>query len=163
MTVKELIKIELNSVKKWTDLMIKDIDQELWLETPKEFGTNINWIIGHIMHDKYWHGIGCVKKPSKEFSEKFDINNFAKYYSKDSKPLEYMNEKPSPKEILNALDIVDEEVHSVIDNIDMNELNEPPIIHNPVAKTKYSSIFFCVKHQMWHNGQIAMLKRVLHS
>jgi uncharacterized damage-inducible protein DinB len=56
---------------------------------------------------------------------------------------------------------LNEEALNVVNMLQEDELEQSTLITNPVAKTKYESLSFAIKHQMWHNGQIAMIKRII--
>lgn len=113
------------------------------------------------MYSKYLHALGCISEPSKAFRKKFDITHFEKYFRKDSDPLAYLEERPSRDTILDSLRILDAEILKIAESISEDELEKETIEHNPVAMTKYESLSFAIKHQMWHNGQIALIRRVM--
>ena len=161
MTTNQILIKEFQFVTNWTGHLITDLDAGQWKITPTGVGTNIHWIAGHIMHDKYWHGLSCISEPSKTFRKQFDIGHFEKYFRKDSDPLAYLEERPSRDTILESLNILDAEILKITESISEDELEKETIEQNPVAKTKYESLSFAIKHQMWHNGQIALIRRVL--
>jgi len=45
---------------------------------------------------------------------------------------------------------------------DGNVVEEPTKRKHPVAKTKFEAISWNIKHTMWHCGQIACIKRLIH-
>ena len=64
-------------------------------------------------------------------------------------------------QLLNLKKEVDEVTNYAIDSLVEMNLKDKTEIINPVAKTKYDALTFTFKHQMWHNGQIAMIKRII--
>ena len=48
-----------------------------------------------------------------------------------------------------------------VQNIIQSELDKDTEVPNPAVKTKYEALLWLSQHQSWHNGQIAILKRVL--
>ena len=65
--------------------------------------------------------------------------------------------------LMSDLAIVDQVTLDVLAELEEDKLFEKTEQPNPVAKTKYDALMFCFKHQMWHYGQITMLKRILSS
>jgi len=161
MTVNQILTKDFQFINNWTNSLITDLNESQWMQTLPEIGTNIHWIAGHILHDNYWHSIGWVTQPSNEFQKNFDISRFEKYFKKGSNPLIFIEERPSRGEILESLSLLNAEILKIVKNITRDELEQKTLISSPVAKNKYESLSFAVKHQMLHNGQIAMIKRIL--
>lgn len=161
MTTNQILTKEFRFVHKWTENLISNLNENQWNETIPEIGTNISWIIGHIVHNNYWHAIGWVKTSSIEFKNNFDIDYLDKFFRKDSNPLSYIEERPSKNDILNLMKLLNEEILKTVEELNPEELEQQTLFPSPVAKTKYESLSFAIKHQMWHNGQIAMIKRIL--
>jgi hypothetical protein len=67
------------------------------------------------------------------------------------------DEKPKNEELLKLYKFI----HLEISKIKIEELNSATEIPNPSAKTKYDALMTLFKHQFWHNGQIAILNRIL--
>ncbi len=161
MTTNQILTKEFQFIHNWTTGLISSLDEEQWKITPSRVDTNVHWISGHILHDNYWHAIGCISQPSHEFQNVLEIGRFKKYFEKDSDPLGHIGERPSREEILDGLSFCNKEALKIVKDITGEELEQQTLIPNPVAKTKYESLSFAIKHQMWHNGQIAMIKRMI--
>lgn len=159
MTPIEIIKTQIELVKKQTDELIEKIELSKWHNTPEIIETNMNWQIGHIILANYLHGIASISGVNDKIREKLDVKDFIKFYGLKSNPSEYLNEKPKNKELKTIYNFVFELIFLQLDkDIDLNSETEIP---NPGAKTKYEALTMLFKHQSWHNGQIAILKRVL--
>ncbi len=163
MTINQILIKEFNFISQWTDNLVADVCQDEWLKTPDHIHTNLHWILGHIMHNKYWHALGCIKTPTSELVKTLKIGEFDKYFQKDSDPTLQEAEKQSVAIIQACLWELDREIIDNLQHFREDEFNEETIVFNPVATTKYESLSFAIKHQMWHNGQIAMIKRILRS
>ncbi|AUP81298.1 DinB family protein [Flavivirga eckloniae] len=161
MTTNQILIKEFQFINNWTQGLVETLNENQWNETLPEIRTNISWIIGHIVHNNYWHSIGWVKPASNKFLNDFDIDYLDKFFKKDSNPLLYIEERPSKKEILTLMNLLKEETIKNIKELSPEELEQKTLSPSPVAKTKYESLSFAIKHQMWHNGQIAMIKRIL--
>ncbi len=156
-----ILKEQVISTKEKTDKLISDISTEMWFDTPEILNTNLNWQIGHIILANYLHGIASISGANKELNEKINVPYYIKYYGPKSNPTDFKNEKPCQKELLEIYEFT---LSLVLNNL--NELTEVELkgnteIPNPVVKTKYEALKWLSHHQSWHNGQIAILKRVL--
>ncbi len=159
----QLIKNEITIVKAQTNKLIKDIPDEQWVFTPEIMNTNLNWQIGHIFLANYLHGIASITGPSEIIRNSVNIKEYIQYYGLDSNPKEHLENKPTTKALLEVLNISYDLIFKGIDELTEEDLNQSTAIPNPAVKTKYEALMWLFKHQSWHNGQIAMLSRVLNS
>lgn len=155
------IKTQIELVKKQTDEFISAIDSTNWNTTPEVLETNMNWQTGHLILANYLHGIASISGPNKEVNEKIDVKKFVKFYGLHSRPSEYITEKPKNDELKKLYTFLYEIIWSELEKLKEAELNEETAVPNPGAKTKFEALNMLFKHQSWHNGQIAILKRVL--
>lgn len=156
-----LIKQEINLVKSQTDKLIADIETDMWLHSPDVLNTNLHWQIGHIFLANYLHGIASITGVSQEIRSRIDVKQHIKFFGMNSDPLAHHEEKPTKEELLQLYELGFELIHKGLDNMDDSNLEQPTEIPNPAAKTKYEALMWLFKHQSWHNGQIATLKRIL--
>ncbi len=156
-----LIKREIKNVTEWTRRVVGDVDNKLWNEIPATIGTNIHWIMGHIVWDKYFHGIVSVFEPEKSFFEKTNILTYQRFYEKGTLPENVLSHKADFNQLSKTLRLVDEEIHKGLSELSDSCLEEATLVHNPIGNTKYDALMWCIKHQMWHIGQIAMIRRIL--
>ena len=78
-----------------------------------------------------------------------------------SSPAERLEQKPGKEALVKALDVVNNSVAASLQGLSDEALQEPVAARHPVAKTKREVLIWCTHHQMWHNGQISMLKRLI--
>lgn len=148
-------------VKGKTDQLITDILPEKWNETPGVLKTNLNWQIGHIILANYLHGIASISGASAEFKEKVNLPDYIKFYGPKSNPADFEKEKPSTKELIAAYELTMAIILRNLENINEKDLDNDTEVPNPAVKTKYEALLWLPQHQSWHNGQIAVLKRML--
>ena len=160
----KFIKEQIDYVDNWTSNLIADID-EINCGIVENLDTSINWQIGHLIVSKYFHSIqSAVKNDSgiiSEINQKVPISELFKYYFAGSSPLEPWKNRPNKKQLLEYRNEIDVGTNRILESLTENTLAEKTEIGNPVAKTKYEALTFLFKHQMWHNGQIAMIKRII--
>ena len=133
----------------------------MWNKTSEILNTNLNWQIGHIILANYLHGIASIYGSNEDFKKQVKIANYIKFYGPKSNPNDFMNEKPNLKELQNIYIITTKIILENLYKLTVIELDENTAIPNPTVKTKYEALKWLSHHQSWHNGQIAILKRVL--
>jgi len=152
---------QISSTKEKTDKLIADISTENWFKTPDVLNTNLNWQIGHIILANYLHGIASISGPSTELKEKINVPNYIKFYRLKSIPTDFENEKPNRKELLEVYEFTLTLILENLNQLTEVDLSNATTIPNPAVKTKYEALKWLSHHQSWHNGQIAILRRVL--
>ena len=121
----------------------------------------MNWQIGHIILANYLHGIASISGVNEELRGKINIPDYVKFYGPKSNPTDFENKKPTSKELLEIYEFT---LSLVLDNLNKlteSDLNDNTEIPNPAVKTKYEALKWLSHHQSWHNGQIALLRRIL--
>jgi len=161
MTSIEIIKTQIELVKKQTDELIEKIELSKWNVTPEIIETNMNWQIGHIILANYLHGIASISGANDEIREKLNIKDFIKFYGLKSNPSSHINEKPKNEKLKDIYIFIFELIWLELKKVKESDLNEKTEIPNPGANTKYEALMMLFKHQSWHNGQLAILNRIL--
>jgi len=161
MEIKTLIQTEIINTHKQTLKIINAIALMDWLKSPKQVQTNVNWQIGHLIIANYLHGIASITGPSKPIREAIDIKSYVKFYGLDSSPTTLYEYKPDSQTLIDQFNMIHKMTLQTIENLDFTSLNTPTEIKNPGAKTKLEALLWLIQHQSWHNGQLALLKRIL--
>jgi hypothetical protein len=157
----ERIKTQIELIKKQTDDLIEKIEISKWNITPDIIETNMNWQIGHIILANYLHGIASITGANEKIREKLNVKDFIKFYGLKSNPSEHLNEKPKNEELKEIYNFIFKLIWLELEKVKESDFNKETEIPNPAAKTKYEALTLLFKHQSWHNGQIAILNRVL--
>ncbi len=158
-----VLKDQIILAKEKTGKLIADIPVEKWFQTPNVLESNLNWQIGHIILANYLHGIASISGMNEDFRSKVNIADFIKYYGPKSKPNSFKSEKPSGEELLEIYDLTFVLILKGLEKLTSTDLEKETEVPNPAVKTKYQALLWLSQHQSWHNGQIAMLKRVLNT
>jgi len=156
-----VLKDQILLAKEKTENLIVDIPFEKWNETPEIIKSNINWQIGHIILANYLHGVASISGVDSEFSKKVKVPDYIKFYGPKSNPSDFENEKPSAKKLLDAFQYICSATLRNLENISEIDLDKDTEVPNPSVKNKYQALKLLSQHQSWHNGQIAILKRIL--
>lgn len=149
----------------WTNKLIDSIPFEHWDDTPDTLASNISWQVGHLIISEYYHAIIVVTGFDEEITQNFDLRAYNLKYGYESIPAELVGTS-DPDKLRKQLHFVQ---HKVIQNIsvlslkDLESKVEQPIKQkHPVASIKLDALSWNIKHTMWHCGQIATIKRLIH-
>ena len=149
----------------WTNKLIDSIPEKHWDDTPENLASNISWQIGHLIISEYYHAILVVSGFDEEITEKIDLHQHNQKFGYDSIPQDLVG-KTSPKMLKEQLHFMQNKVIKNIVGLKLSDLDcavEQPIKQkHPVAITKFDAISWNIKHTMWHCGQIATIKRLIH-
>lgn len=156
-----VIKKESEFVSGWTRAILKNVSEGAFKSTPDIVQSNINWQIGHILTTRYFFTVACIAKDRSAFGKAVPMKQYREWYAKGTSPRLALSEKPGKDVLMQHLDIVEEFALEVLDTLAVDELSSAALYENGVAKTKYEALTFSLKHQMWHNGQIALIKRIV--
>lgn len=161
MNFKKIYQSEIKNTHQKTLKLINEIPFHYWLQSPKVLNTNVNWQVGHIIIANYLHGIASITGANDKVRALIDIKSYVKYYGLNSDPTTFYEYKPDSTVLINQLKEIFNITLETLENTDFNNLEMPTEINNPGAKTKLEALLWLNQHQSWHNGQIALLKRIL--
>lgn len=160
----DFIKEQIKWVDRWTSNLVADIDESN-CGIVENLNSSINWQIGHIIVSKYFHSVQSITDKESEIilkiNDKIPIIELFKYYFAGSNPLEDWKDRPNKDQLMEFKNEIDLATKLTLEMVTEKTLSEATEIGNPVAKTKYDALTFSFKHQMWHNGQIAMIKKII--
>jgi len=160
----EFIEQQSQETRLMTKKLIKDISDDLWYETPEIIHSNIAWQIGHLIIAQMYHSISVITGSSKKISEVIPLKYYIPKYGMGSDPADHKEIKPRPEQLREQLDFINDVAIKELRKLDDGELDEalaPTRSTHPIARTKYEALTWSFKHEMWHCGQISILKRVL--
>ena len=156
------IKNQLIWTDNWTLNLIEEIKEDQMMLIPEGIGTNINWQMGHIIISKYFHAFAIVWGMEKPFNCEIPLDQYKEIYGYGSKAVESsFNQRKA--NIVDHFNKVSEAVIESLKLIDDDMLMKPTTLPHPVLKTNLDALTFVFKHQMYHCGQMALIKRILNS
>ena len=165
MTAIEVLAQQTYDAHEWTNKLVDGIPFELWKKTPDTISSNISWQIGHLIISEHYHAILVTVGFKDAIMKTIPMREYGKLYSYDTTPAESVN-AIEPGVLREQLTYMQEQVLETIRSFPEEDLEhkvEQPIkMKHPVAVTKFEAISWNIKHTMWHCGQIATLKRLLH-
>ena len=143
---------------------IDRVPEEKWFIKPAGLETTMAWQVGHLVISQYFHSIAVITGSRKSVSEVVSLRQYSENYAFSTVPSENPEGQPTIQELKQHLDFMGDEVHSVLmslNDADLDSELHPTKFPHPIAKTKWDALTFSYRHEMWHGGQIAMLKREL--
>lgn len=161
----EFIKDQNRQTRIQTIELLHQTPFEYWYTTPDVIKSNIAWQVGHLIVSQFYHSIAVITPPNLRIYKEVPLQDYFPIYSMATKST--INElKPLPDTLLQQLEIVNNYAIQTIDDLNEddldNELEQTKFPH-PIAKTKYEALTWSFRHEMWHLGQIATLKRILNN
>jgi hypothetical protein len=158
--IHESIRITLSSLREadaFTDRVLKNLTHE---ECLKKDGlhSDLNWQLGHVILSKYFLGASCVFGHLDGFRQKYPLRDWGTIYGRGSNPTDN-KERVSTLTLLTALSDLNEELYPHILTMTPESLHDPALKEHPRAKTKRHALQFAAAHQMWHNGQMALIRK----
>lgn len=149
----------------WTNKLIDSIPMEQWDETPNTLESNICWQAGHLVISEYYHAILVVTGFDEEITKKIDLKALNEGFGYGSEPKALIAQS-DPMLLKEQLLFMQSKVIATVSSLTSKDLEqdvEQPIKQkHPVAKTKLEAVSWNIKHTMWHCGQIALIKRLIH-
>jgi uncharacterized damage-inducible protein DinB len=142
----------------FTRMALKDLSEEQWEITPPALGTHVNWQFGHILLAKYHFGVELISGPNAGI---FDVDLFKRCYDRGSDPCASAAYRPRKAALLEAAQNLDAALMHIIGGMDEADLAAPVKTFLPVVQSKHAALLFCGSHQMYHNGQLALVRKAL--
>jgi len=165
MNVTDLLLKQTQDAHIWTNKLIDSIPMAHWEDTPDTLSSNISWQVGHLVISEYYHAILVVTGFDEEITQKIDLKAHNQLYGYESVPSELV-EQSSSEELRAQLLFMQNKVIQNVSTLTLNDLEsnvkQPIKQKHPVAKTKLEAVSWNIKHTMWHCGQIASIKRLIH-
>jgi len=143
--------------------LLESTPSELWYETPEIIKSNVAWQVGHLIVSQFYHSIAVISQPELQIYKDIPLKDYIPIYSMFTKSTDN-DLRPSPETLLSHLKLMEEYAQKSIGTLtekDLDKALEPTKFPHPIAKTKYEALTWSFRHEMWHLGQIATLKRVL--
>lgn len=161
MTIPELLHDQFQLASRWTLRTLEAIPAEQWHIIPTEAQLSVNWLSGHIIAAKYFHGVASVEGWTRLLNKPYTASFYGKNYNMTTTATVPREDQPGKEQILKDLADLDAYCLHLLKNMTPETLQEPVAVENPVANVKQEALVFCSHHQMYHNGQLSNLKKVL--
>lgn len=120
--------------------------------------TDLNWQLGHVVMSKYFFIGLCTIGHVQEFRDEFPIRNWNAIYGRGSTAQD-SEQRETTEQLMLGFKFLSKEIYPRLLQLTNDELSEEALKPHEVAKTKAGALQFAAMHQMWHNGQMSLIKR----
>jgi uncharacterized damage-inducible protein DinB len=139
---------------------IADLSVDEWFWHPAEYTTHIAWQIGHLAVSEYNLCLRRVRGRTKA-DETLIPDSFIEYFKLGSQPVAGSVNYPPVAEIKRVFDAVHAQALQELAALSDEELNVPVEQPHPVFKTKLGAVDYASGHELVHNGQIGLIRRLM--
>ncbi|HEX9649012.1 MAG TPA: DinB family protein [Cyclobacteriaceae bacterium] len=163
MNIFDFIDYQTIESRKLVKSLLNELPAGKWYETPAGINSNIAWQAGHLVISQYFNAIIVVKGSNKEIQENIPLRQYAIWFAMGSNPTE-LKEEFTPDVFNKHLDFVAAVAQKVLFSLSEDDLSrplEPSKMPHPIAKNKLEALSWHFKHEIWHCGQIAMIRRAI--
>ena len=151
---------QIEFARQYTQGMIEEVRDDEWFRQVGECPTHLAWQVGHLAMAQY--GLTMLRIRGKEpEDEEIVSKSFLRAFKKGSQPVFDASQYPPIGEILSTFNRVHKQSLEELSKYNDDDLTEKLPMPHAVFETKLGSIFFCSVHEMLHNGQIGLLRRML--
>ena len=158
----ELLTRQTENTYEWTNKLIESIPFSKWDETPDVINTNVTWQVGHLIMSHYFHTVMVIVGHQRDLLEKIPMRQYDEIFT-NGQP-SGVSGNVNHAALLDQLKLMQTRSLGIIRSVapeNLDSILEPTRIPHPIAKTKFESLDWNIKHTMYHCGQIGILKRVV--
>jgi len=149
---------QIARTRQYTCLVLNHTDRGRWFELPAGCPTHIAWQVGHITVAQAIHVLATVAGHADTAPLPAGwIERFGKGSAAVADPAAY----PSPEEIVAGRDAVLAQALAALQNLPERVLDEPATHATGMIHNKLDLLYWVVRHEMLHTGQIGLLRRLL--
>lgn len=158
LTVQAGILQQLDQAQLFTRMALKGLSEEQWLQIPKALATQVNWQFGHILISNYHLGVQLMVGHRPDL---LDAKRYATCYGRGTSPGANADIRPGKAELLDTAKRLDAALREIVAGLSDGDLAAPVSTFVPGITHKLSALLFCGSHQMYHNGQLGLLRKAL--
>ena len=151
----ELLAWQTRDANGWINKLIESIPFDKWEITPEVIESNVSWQVGHLIMSHYFHTVMTVVGHQSDVFEKIPLREYSNLYGYNSPPREAIG-KVAPVTLKEQLTFMQRRSLEIIQGLSPDDLGselEPTRVPHPIAKTKFETLDWNIKHTMWHCGQ----------
>ena len=144
--------------RKYTYLVLDHTDRARWFEFPPGCPTHIGWQIGHLAMAMAVHTL-------KTIGGQADLEplpaGWLELFGKGSVPVADAGKYPSAGQLLVGFDAVYERAMEILAKLPDAVLDEPASHQITTIHRKLDLMYWVVRHEGVHTGQIALMRRMM--
>jgi len=144
----------------YTRQVLSHTDRGRWFEMPAGVGTHIAWQVGHLAFAEVtllWvRLLGRARTACDALPAEFDT-----LFGKGSAPAADAGLYPSAETIAATLDRIHTQIAPLLVDLDPALLDEPPAQPHWAMRTREDALWWAIRHESLHAGQIGLCRRLL--
>ena len=160
MTQSELLAQQLEDTREWTLALLADIDGDDWFHQPAQGVAHALWLCGHLtsaqntlVHTR------CLG--SSVLEEEFKAHFMLGVPVKSKREYDF----PTPDHVLTVMEDIQSKTVTAVRGMSDDVLSEPAfgadgVTTHPHYRDKRGAVSHCVRHEAFHAGQIATIRRL---
>ena len=142
----------------YTEDLLSQVPLDDWFRQPSEGITHVAWQVGHIAVAEYALALKRIRGVRDEDAELMP-SDFPQAFGKGSIPASDPSRYPSAQEIQDVFERIHLQVLAELAVLPEAVLDEPTDPH-PMFVTKQGALQWAGYHEVFHTGQIALLRRL---
>ena len=152
-----LLKDRLTLARKWTNDLIKDIDESLWFTPPGVNLGHVAWQLGHVAASQIV--LVHMRCFGKQFADCAPADYMATF-ARGSTPVPDPSKYPPIPVIRKFFDQTQADVFDMVSTLSPADLDQPTEPH-PMFTNRGGAIGMVAMHETFHAGQIALIRRLM--
>jgi hypothetical protein len=160
MSAVNFIREQMKVTREYTHRLLLSVPDDRWLEIPRGGVSNLCWQGGHIAVAAYRLGLARIRDPHPG-DEAILPARFVDLYGKGTNPSADPSQNETPQRIRSALEAVQRQVLSESQHWSDEELETQCLLPHPIFSKKIDSLWWYVRHEAIHAGQIGLIRRML--
>ena len=164
MTPIEILSKQTQDAFLWMNKLMANVPHDQWDGLAEGLASNLSWQVGHQVISIYYHTMMTTIGHVPDLLESVDLKGYTTLTGYETAP-QAMVGRTDPQALTADLELMQGKSLELIQSLSEATLWEavrPTKVPHPVAKTKFEAIDWNVKHTLWHCGQIATWKRMVH-
>jgi DinB superfamily len=152
----ERLEMARRRVKEFTG----DLTPAEWFWQPAEYTTHVAWQVGHLAVSEYNLCLRRVRGRTQA-DESLIPGAFIEHFKLGSQPVAGAENYPPITEVKRVFDAVHAQALKELAALTDEDLDVPVEQPHPVFQTKLGAVDYASSHEMVHNGQIGLLRRLM--
>ncbi len=151
---------QIEEARAYTLGLLQEIPEQEWFRQPPGGVTHVGWQVGHLAMAEYRLCLERIRGNRPE-DDALISPGFLAQFGKGSTPDPNPANNPAPRELLDVLAQVHGQVQAESADWTDEIWEETVIKPHKLFTHKGGSLLWCSRHEMNHNGQICLLRRLL--
>lgn len=149
----------IREARVYTRALLDATSSDEWFLMPGGV-SHVCWQVGHLAMAEYRLCLERIRGRLPEDEDLIDAH-FLRRFGRGSIPAPNPANLPPPKEVREVFDRVHDRVLAELHELDEAELDRPPREAHRLCETKGQLLGWCSRHEMFHAGQLALLRRLI--